>query len=469
MFKWMVLMLLFGGGIACLRVEAASQPVEMDRPNVILIYADDMGYGDASCYGYDALVPTPNIDRLAAEGVRFTRGYVTAAACGPSRYGLLLGMYQQRIGVQWNVDTRNDLGDGRVETLTDNRIPAGQYMIHQAFKRAGYVTGMVGKSNMPCYPKTTFDEYQSIMAFGGQYFPDEQGHYAGVDEPVARGGHKRILWGPEREGDEYLTDRLGRQTCEFIERHQAEPFFFYLAFNAPHSPMQAKRSHLPQVKHLKTEATRMYAAMLLAMDENIGRVLDCLDRLGLSDNTIIAFASDNGATFAYRVQWPEAWPRELLGSVGPLRGHKGGNYEGGNRVPYILRWPKGLDAGGVYDPAVSTLDLYPTLCAAAQVEVPETTRLDGVNLLPYLTGSKQGDPHETLYWYHDESGAVMEGPWKLMVWKDSHWLYHLEKDIGETTDRAGEEPALVDHLMRRYRSFVGSLPPAINQNARAKK
>ena len=440
--------------------------VAADRPNIILIFVDDMGYGDPGCYGYDNLVPTPNIDRLAREGVRFSQGYVTASACGPSRYGLLTGMYQQRFGVQWNVDTWSDLKNGMVETLEENRIPQGQLLISQALREAGYVTGMSGKSNMPCYPKTTFDEYKWIMAFGGEYFPNEDGTYNGVDEAVARGGHKRILWGPERDGDIYLTDRLGDHAVDFIERHQDEPFFYYLAFNAPHSPMQAKTEHLPQVAHLKTEATRMYGAMLLSMDENIGKVLDGLDRLGLAENTLVAFASDNGATFAYRVLWPEDWPRELLGSVGPLRGHKGSNYEGGNRVPYILRWPKKLTAGQVYENAVSTLDLYPTFCAAAEYSVPETTKLDGVDLLPFLNGEKPGDPHETLYWYHDDSGAVVRGDWKLLVWKDNYHLFNLAEDIGEQNDRLREQPERVEELKNAYRSFVADLPPVLNQAAR---
>lgn len=436
------------------------------KPNVIMIFADDMGYGDAGCYGYDNLVPTPNVDRLAAEGVRCTQGYVTASACGPSRFGLLTGMYQQKFGVQWNCDAQSDLKDGRIETLTDNRIPAGHLMISQTLQRAGYVTGMSGKSNMPCYPKTTFDEYKWIMAFGGEYFPDETGHYAGVDEEVARGGHKRILWGPEREGDVYLTDRLGDHAVDFIERHQAEPFFYYLAFNAPHSPMQAKSCLKPQVAHLKTEATKMYGAMLISMDENVGKVLTKLDELGLTEDTLVIFASDNGATFAYNVDWPEAWPREMLGTVGPLRGKKGSNYEGGNRIPYLVRWPAQLKAGQVYDQSVSSLDVYPTFCAAAGAEITPATQLDGVNLLPFLKGEQTGRPHQTLHWYHDDSGAVVDGDWKLMVWQDKYWLYNLSQDIGEQNDLAKSNPEKVQELMKKYKAFAADLPPALNLKAR---
>lgn len=436
------------------------------KPHIVMIYADDMGYGDAGCYGGTNLVPTPHIDRLAAEGVRFTDGYVTAPVCGPSRYGLLTGAYQQRFGVQWNPDTAADLKNGKVETLTDNRIPTGQKLVNQSLSGAGYVTGMFGKSNMPCYPQTTFDESHSVMHFGGEYWPNADGHYSGVDEPKAIGGHKRILWGPEHEGDEYLTDRLGRQSVEFIARHKAQPFFLYLAFNAPHSPMQAKKAHLEAVAHLKTEALRMYGAMLISMDENVGKVLKALDEHGLADNTLVAFASDNGPTFAYNVDWPEEWPRELMGSTGPLNGYKGQNWEGGIRVPFILRWPARLEAGSVYRKPVSTLDLYPTFCAAAGATVPGTTRLDGVDLLPFLVGTKDGEPHESLHWYADGKGAIRHGKWKLHLDGDARMLYDLDADIGEQSDLSEQQPEIVAKLLKEHQSFVAQLPPVLNPAGR---
>ncbi|NQU43502.1 sulfatase-like hydrolase/transferase [bacterium] len=429
------------------------------NPNIILIYADDMGYGDAGCYGGTNLVPTPNIDRLAAEGVRFTDGYVTAPVCGPSRYGLLTGAYQQRFGIQTNKDAWAKL-PGLEETPENNRIPASQKIISEPMESAGYATGMAGKWNLPNYPKTTFDETMSVMHFGGDYWPDAEGHYGGVDESTAKGNFKRIVWGPEREGDEYLTDRLGRQSVEFVERHAEEPFFLYLAFNAPHSPMQAKKSHLDAVSHLKTEALRFYGAMLLSMDENVGRVLDALDRLGLADSTLVAFASDNGPTFAYNVDWPEEWPKELLGSAGPLSGHKGQYLEGGIREPFILRWPARLEAGQVYTQPVSTLDLYPTFCAAAGAEVPKGTILDGVNLLPFIQGEKTGSPHDMLFWYSTESGAIRQGKWKLLVYGKTRRLYDLESDIGETTDLAEKHPDVAAGLSDAFDRFRAEMPPS---------
>ncbi len=444
---------------ACLTLLAS--PATGERPNIVLIYADDMGYGDAGCYGNTNLVPMPNIDRLAAQGVRFTEGYVTAPGCGPSRYGLLLGAYQQRFGVQGNRDTWNDIPAFPNETLANNRIPAGQLLVNQTFGAAGYATGMVGKSNMPCYPQTTFDETWSVMTFGGNYFPHETGYYDGVDGERHTQGFKRILWGPERPGEEYLTDRLGRQAVDFIERHAHEPFLLYLAFNAPHSPLQAKTAYQPRVAHLKSEATKFYGAMMISMDENIGRVMDALHRMGIDDNTIVAFASDNGPTYAYRVDWPDQWPREMLGSAGPLRAHKGTFYEGGIRVPYILRWPGKLTAGQVFDAPVSTMDLYPTFCAAAGIQPPATTQLDGVNLLPHLAGQATGLADRTLYWWWYDQGSMRRGPWKIVSKGQQRELFNLKDDVGETTDLAKHHPQVFQELTQAYDAFRAQMPPVL--------
>ncbi|MBB6431003.1 sulfatase family protein [Algisphaera agarilytica] len=456
MFKWVTLSLI-------VLTLCFSGFASAEKPNIVLIFADDMGYGCAGSYGDTGLVPTPNIDRLAAEGVRFTDGYVTGPACAPSRYGLLMGAYQQRIGVQGTWDAYVNLQDGKPrDTPENNRVPSTHKMVHQTLSGAGYRSAVVGKYNLSSYPKTTFDEGHSVMMFAGDYFPDETGYYGGVGYMLAPGTYKRILWGPERPGDEYLTDRLGRQSVEFMEREheRGRPFFLYLAFNAPHSPMQAKKEDRKVVEHLETEATKMYGAMLHSMDENIGKVLDALDRMGIADNTIVAFASDNGPSFAYRVDWPENWPRELLGSAGPLRGHKGMFTEGGIRVPYIIRWPDGLQAGQVYERPVSTMDLYPTFCAAAGIPIPETTKLDGVNLLPYLRGEVEGDPHDVLYWSIRNRGAVRQGDWKLYV-DGKPQLYNLANDIGETTDLSKQHPEITRELNQKFQAFLEMQPPKL--------
>lgn len=443
------------------RLDLVTEKQLVSKPNIVLIFVDDMGYGDAGCYGGTNLVPTPNIDRLAAEGVRFTDGYVTAPVCGPSRYGLLSGAYQQRFGIQWNEDAYGVI-PGMKETPADKRVPRSQLLVNETLARADYTTGIIGKWNLPNYPWTSFDETISVIHFGADYWPDRSGRYRGVDEPKAISSSKNIVWGPEREGDEYLTDRLGREAVDFIGRHKDDPFFLYLAFNAPHSPMQAKSSLKQAVAHLPSEALRMYGAMMLSLDENVGKVLDALDAHGLAGNTIVAFASDNGATYAYNVDWPADWPKELLGSVGPLSGRKGQMLEGGIRVPFLLRWPAGLPAGEVYTAPVTTLDFYPTFCAAAGAEVPAETILDGVNLLPYLTGERTGAPHGQLFWHAVNRGAVREGKWKLYIHGDIVRLHDLEADIGESKDLLGQFPEVAERLQRAYDDFVEQLPPRVN-------
>jgi len=201
---------------------------------------------------------------------------------------------------------------------------------------------MIGKWNLMGYPKTTFDESFSVMHFVGDYFQDENGNYKGVDGVPIDHAKSRPLWATEDEGGEYLTDRIGRQAVEYIDRNKDNPFFMYVAFNAPHTPLQAKTSLKKQVAYLPTEAQKLYGAMLISMDENIGKILNSLDKNRLTENTIVAFLSDNGATFAYPINWPADWKKEMLGSNGILRGHKTQMYEGGIRIPFIIRYPKVL-------------------------------------------------------------------------------------------------------------------------------
>jgi arylsulfatase A-like enzyme len=431
-----------------------------DKPNIVLIFVDDMGYGDPGCYG-GTLVPTPNIDRLAKDGILCTNGYVTAPVCAPSRYGLLAGAYQQRFGVQWNNDTFEG-ARGAIDIIPDDHLT-----IDQTLQNAGYVTGMAGKWNLEDYPHTTFDEAYSVIHFGANYYPDATGHYEGVDEPLPKSGFRRFLWGPEREGDEYLTDRIGRQTVAFIEEHKEEPFFFYLAFNAVHSPFMAKKALRDAVDHIDSEVLQYYAAMIISMDENIGMVIDALEQHGLRENTLIVFASDNGPATgetlkrAWPDDWPRDWPSEIIGSAGPLSGRKGQFREGGIRIPYIISWPARLEKAKVYERPVSTLDLYPTFCEAAGASVPESTKLDGVSLLPYLTGDQTNDPHDRLYWFSRERGAMRKGDWKLLVKENTYQLFNLREDIAEAFDMAGRRPELLEELKTDFKKFVGQMPPPL--------
>lgn len=432
-----------------------------NRPNLIKIFVDDLGWGDPVCYGGD-LVPTPAMDQLAKEGIRATAGYVTSPVCGPSRYGLMAGAYQQRFGVQTNRDAFSN--------MPGDRVPRTHLLLPEHLRQVGYVTGLVGKWNLKSDARIWFDEVYSLMDWGADYFPDEDGNYPGVwqrwpyDKPS-----KDYGWGPVREGDEYLTDRLGRESVEFIERHADKPFFLYLAMNAPHSPLQAKKEHKPLVEHIESEPLQLYAAMVISIDENIQRIMDALDRLGISDNTFVIFSSDNGPSYGYNVGWPEQWERVMLGSTGEFSGRKARLHEGGVRVPYILRWPDVLDAGKVYDKPISTMDVYPTFAAAAGAPIQEGTYLDGVNLLPFLTEEIASAPHQRLYWYQSNRGAVLEAPWKLLIDSPNQppSLYNLEEDPAESNDLANIYPDIFERLHAAWLAFVDTLPPAFEDQYNA--
>ena len=287
----------------------------------------------------------------------------------------MTGSYNQRFGMQWNDDRRKyKLGEHQ--------------LLPQALRAAGYVTGHIGKWNVPVDPKECFDEIYDLIDWEADYFPDANGHYYGVDSETEFASSKRQgVWGPERPGEEYLTDRIGRHAVEFVEKHKrsGKPFFLYLAFNAVHTPLHAKQEQAARFGNLPI-ALNFYAPMVASLDENIGRVL-----AALPDNTLVAFTSDNGPAKMPVEKWPDGWPKGMLnGSAGPLNGHKGQFLDGGIREPFLLRWPGKLKPGSVYRQPVSTMDLYPTFCAAAGAPVPAGTRLDGVNLLPFLTGEKTG-------------------------------------------------------------------------------
>ena len=418
-----------------------------ERPNLVIILADDLGYGDVGCYG-GTWTPTPAIDSLARDGVRCTAGYVTAPVCAPSRCGLMTGAYNQRFGIQWNDDrSRYNVGAHKV--------------LPQALKAAGYVTGHVGKWNVGADIAGCFDETFDTIDWEADYLPDATNHYFGVDSATEHASSKRQgLWGPERAGAEYLTDRIGRHAVEFVNKHKggAQPFFLYLAFNAVHTPLQAKAEWRARFAHLKPPLD-FFAAMLASLDENVARVL-----AALPENTLVVFVSDNGPAKAGAQVWPETMPTDLLlGSAGPLNGHKATFYEGGIREPFIVRWPGHLKAG-VYRQAVSTMDVYPTFCAAAGAPIPDGTKLNGVNLLPFLRGEQTGAPHDILFWKNGESGAVRQGDWKLVLgpWRPKLQLFNLADDLGEQKDLAAEKPELTEKLHKAWLDWGATLPPRAN-------
>jgi len=430
------------------------------RPNILVILADDLGYADLGFTGAKD-IPTPHLDRLAREGIQCTNGYVSNPFCSPTRAGLLTGRYQQRFGHEHNppFDPASDsIG-----------LPADQITLAQMLKAAGYVTGVVGKWHLgagkPFYPNERgFDEFYGFTGGGHRYFCDElaakrdeleKRREAGMPvspesfsyvTPLERNGRAEQPRG-------YLTDVFGGEAADFVRRHgrEGKPWFLYLAFNAPHTPHQAPDVKLEQLVAIADRRRRCYAAMVSAMDDAVGEVLAALRQLQLEERTLVFFLNDNGA------------PAGAFGKAAnnlPLRGGKRQTYEGGVRVPFVVSWPGRLPPG-VYQQPVVCFDIFATAAAAAGAQMPQDRPMDGVNLIPYLTGTASGAPHDRLFWRCDEQIGVRMGPWKLCrSAQGKSELYDLNSDVTESRNVAAEHPDRVKAMLAAYDDWCkGHVPP----------
>lgn len=397
------------------------------KPNILLILADDLGYGSIGCQGYtDA--STPNIDSIAANGVRFTSGYVTCPVCSPTRAGLMTGRYQQRFGHEDN--------PGPPPVASANfGLPEDQKTLGDYLKAEGYKTGIIGKWHLghraACHPnKRGFDEFFGFLTGAHDY----EKTLVGTDNPLLRGTE-------EIKREEYLTDALAREAVSFIEKHKADPFLLYLPFNAVHAPLQSPDRFKNAFKSIKEPRRRSYAGMMKAMDEGIGEVLAKLRLLGLEENTLVFFIGDNGG-----YPLPGGMPNK------PFSGFKGDMLEGGVRVPYLLQWKSKLAAGTVYNSPVSSLDVLPTALAGAGAKVPDVA--EGVDLVGLLNNKQTGLPHKPLFWRWIDKSAARVGDWKLVRNGDgSEKLFNLAADPGEKKDLAASEPARLKELQTAYNEW----------------
>jgi arylsulfatase B len=435
------------------------------KPNIILIVADDLGYAELGCQGARD-VDTPNIDSLAANGIRFTSGYVSAPVCCPSRAGMMTGRYQTRFGHELNAIGVQNLGE-------DIGLPLSERTLADLLGAQGYATGLVGKWHLGAHAsrhplQRGFDEFYGFLNEGHYYVPKP---YLGVttwlritknpEGPGPRLVRGRFIFSDHMSGDEptydlenpilrgvapfsdqrYLTDALGEEAAEFIGRHSSEPFFLYLAFNAPHSPMQASDAYMKKYAHVDDVHRRIFLAMTAQMDHAVGRVLAKLRSAGVEEDTLVFFVSDNGGP-----------TRELTSSNAPLRDGKGQVYEGGLRVPFLVQWKARLPKGKVDQRPVIALDVAPTALAAAEAPIP--TNLDGADLLPYLTGQNSSRPHPTLFFRYGTRIALRQGDWKLVGRYEQGQgvkepeLYNLDADLGESIDLASREPDVLAELQR---------------------
>jgi arylsulfatase A-like enzyme len=401
----------------------SNKETKASRPNIIVILADDAGYSDFGFMGSKDVL-TPHLDKLAGDGVFFKQHYVSASVCSPSRAGLLTGRYQQRFGHECNLEPEQPLA-----------FDTAQVTMAEALKQQGYRTAIVGKWHLGDYKhqhplNNGFDEFWGFIAGGRSYFFSETN-----DKP---GDLRAILHNHEPDTfSGYLTDVLGDKAVQYIDQWKRQPFFLYLAFNAPHTPIEARPDVLEQFKG-KTERP-VYAAMIYSMDAAIGKVISKLKEDGLYDNTLIFFLSDNGAA------------HNNGASPAPWKGWKGNEFEGGIRSPLIVSWPHFLKHHTPYEGMASSLDIFATALRAAGAPA-NAYATDGKDLLPFLQSNDHTQPvHDALYWRKDQMAAARMDHYKLVKLKDGQGvLYDLAKDPAEKNDLSKALPSQFQLLLDTF-------------------
>ena len=460
-----------GSGLLFVALLASSLVAAEDRPNVIVIVADDLGYGETGMMG-NREIPTPNIDALAARGVRCTSGYVTASYCSPSRAGILTGRYQSRFGYDANPTGKRNL-------LPTSGLPDSEQTFVQTLRDAGYHTGLVGKWHLGGVPskhplKRGFDSFYGFLHEGHYYVPGPphngvytmlrdtslekgkrvrdgnvvRGNYARINEPPYDLDNPMFRGTKEIEEPRYLTDAIAEEAVAYIDQRQAAPFCLMVCFNAVHSPMQASESDVETMRRIEDIQRRIFAGMVVALDRAIGKITDAVDEANLRRKTLIVFVSDNGGPTA-----------ELTSSNAPLRGGKGTLYEGGIRVPMIWSMPGTLPEGRTEDRIVTSLDIAATALDLANLD--PNPQADGKSVLPWLD-----DPiavgHDEVFWRMPGGRAAFrKGNWKVVRPKrgDRFELYHLESDLGEERDLSGQQRDRLRELTNRWQALNATMPP----------
>lgn len=460
-----------------------------ERPNIVLILADDLGKADISLHGNTCL-ETPNIDSIGRSGVIFENAYCTSAICSPSRAGLLTGRYQQRFGYELQSQSRYprnrfeyliakhivDMGDWVLNGNTsfpskeDHKrqgIPRSEITLGELLQAGGYTTAAIGKWH---------------LGYSGEYLPHNRGFdthygfyeafslYAPTDDPDIIGYRhsyykNKWTWKKGRKGtcairrngeiiqeERYLTTAIAEEGIDFIRsrRGEQDPFLLYLPFSAPHTPFQTTREHYDRFPHIADRNRRIYCGMIAALDDAVGMVLDTLKQEGIEENTVVIFTSDNGgATYTGATD------------NGPLQGGKMTNFEGGLNVPLMMRWPARIAPGTRYSQDVSLVDIFPTVAGAAHLSLPGDRTYDGTDLLPFLNGSRKGKPHDALFWRSDYTGVVIKDGWKLIrdEKRNRSNLYKLTEDKTESVDLSGSHSEKTEELLRLFREWSSGLKP----------
>jgi arylsulfatase A-like enzyme len=434
--------------IAFLSLAFTACSLNADAPNLIVIMADDLGYADVGFNGGKD-IPTPHIDTLAAQGVVCSSAYVTYPVCGPSRAGFITGRYQGRFGFGRNPQYRtNDPNMG---------LPLSEETIADHLRKAGYTSGIVGKWHLGAHDdlhplNRGFDFFYGHLGGGHNYFQELltiRESKAAMDEPDSYKTWILRNHEPERI-EKYLTDAFTDEAVAFIEKNKDGPFFLFLSYNAPHTPMQAPAERIERFSTIENKKRRTYAAMVSIVDDGVGRVLDTLKALEIEEETLVVFLSDNGGA-----------TRANAANNKPLRGQKSDVWEGGWRVPFVVQWPGTLPAGKRYTKPVSSMDILATIVDLNDLKVAKDRPLDGVNLVPYLKGRRLGRPHDVLYLrkFDQQHFALRRGDYKLVIPNPelSPRLFDLSKDLSEQENIADWNDEIVEELEWLRKDFEKEL------------
>ena len=424
--------------VACPARSLMAQQQDAPGPNFIVIMADDLGYGDLSCYWKDSPAKTPRLDQMASQGIRFTDFHSSGNVCSPTRAGLVTGRYQQRSGIPGVINADPN------EPVHHTGLGDEEVTFAEMLRGAGYRTGIMGKWHLGYRPKFNpihhgFDEFRGYISGNIDY----QSHYDRMETYDWYNGTETV----KEPG--YVTHLVTQHSIDFIRRHRDRPFCLYVAHEAVHAPWQGPEDP-PQRGPQKANSghsskSEALPKMLTALDDGVGQILDVVDELGLAERTLVVFFSDNGPAG---------------GSAGPLRGRKGSNWEGGHRVPAIARWPGKIAAGTTTDQLAISLDLMPTMLALAGIPAPQDRPLDGVDLMPVLQGKPLASPRQ-LFW---NGVAMRDGTWKLMLNRKgrgqvSAELYQLSDDVGELRDLAAQYPDRVQQMKAALESWKQDVTP----------
>ena len=411
-------------------------------PNVIIIISDDQGYADVGFHGSKEIF-TPNIDRIAKNGVVFSQGYVSYAVCSPSRAGLITGRYQNRFGY-----TRNILLAPKDSLMG---LPISEQTLPEVLNNVDYKTKVIGKWHLGAHEslvpeKRGFDEFFGFLIGGHRYFPEDLTLNDLTEASRQMDGYITRIYdnGRRINTKKYLTEELSDNAVKFIEDNAKDPFFLYLSYNAPHTPLQATERDLERNGHIDVEKRRTYAAMVSSMDDGVGLILDKLEEKNISENTIVVFFSDNGG-----VEWYN------FSDNGPLRGIKGDFFEGGIRVPFTMQWPKKIKPGINYNKPIIALDVFATVVSAASAEKFIKNNIDGVNLIPYINGEVNGSPHDYLFWKNPDKDidVIRDNRYKYIRVKDDEYIFDLDNDLSEENNIINSSRHIYQELKLKFKEW----------------